>query len=285
MIDRLQQTALLVRYLFGELSETEQEQLEEKYFSDDALLIELLAVEDQLIEDFLRDKLTADERRRFERGFLTVPCRRQKVEFAALARAAGEETRQTVRTLREEPNKTPWFFSIPAFFKSFQPRVWIPVAAGLALVSGLTFFATRQRRPDYLPTPVASIGPASLVPLGPPLISVALSPMTATRGGSDDSVKTVQTDAATEAIELKLKLTGEKYPKYQGRLQKLDEGGKEVLRDDSLKPAKDGADRIVLWKVEAKQLNIGDYQVELQGVKPKGDLGETNTYGFNLRAR
>jgi hypothetical protein len=284
MVDQPQQTDLLARYLLGELSETEQERLEEQYFSDDALLIEMLAVEDQLIDDFLRNKLTAEERRRFERGYLSFSCKREKVEFAALARTAGKEWKND-RRAPVEPNKTPWFLSLPAFFKSLQPRVWVPVAAGLALVSSLTFFATRPSRLDSPPILSASTDPASRLPLGPSLISVSLSPVTTTRSSNDEEVKTAQTDAATEAIELKLKVTGEKYPKYQGRLQKLDEGGREVLRDDSLKPAKDGDDRIVLWKVEARQLNIGDYQVELQGVKTTGDLGETSTYGFNLRTR
>lgn len=302
MVNKPQHTDLWERYLFGELSEPEQEQLEEKYFNDDALLIELLAVEDQLIEDFLCQRLPANVRQRFEQRYLTIPGKRQKVELAALAKSYGEQNRQSEGPQIEPSGKTPWFFSILAFFKSFQPRFWIPVLAGLALVSSLTFLIQRQKLPDSItatnqpataksqaqlynpPQAGGSIQPKDQV-LGPPLLSVSLPPMSRTRSIEDEGVKTVQTDSATEEIELKLKLKGVHYPAYQGRLQKLDEGGREILRDNALKPSKEGEDRVVLWKVETKQLNIGDYQVELQGVKPGGDLGDTSTYGFNLRGK
>lgn len=302
MVNKPQQRDLWVRYLFCELTGAERKRLEREYFSDDDIFLELLAVEDQLIDDFLGNKLTADERQRFIERYLPLSGKRQKVEFAAMTKAYAEENRPSRLSEREPSGKPHWLLSINSFFRSFQLRLWIPILGGLLLVSALTFLANRQKLPEqistnsepasaksqaqfYSPTPAANTNQPGGAISAPPLISVTLSPAIRTRSAEDDRVKTIRKELETEAIELKLKLTGEKYALYQGRLQKLDEGGREILRDNSLKPGIEGDERIVHWKVEAKQLLIGDYQVELQGVKPTGDLGDTSTYGFNVRGK
>lgn len=73
---------ILVRYLLGELSEPEQEGIEDHYFSDIAVFEKLLVVEDELIDAYVNGELSREERNRFEDYFLQSPERREKVEFA-----------------------------------------------------------------------------------------------------------------------------------------------------------------------------------------------------------
>lgn len=81
---------MITAYLLGELSEQEQEQLEARYFADDALFEQLLAIEDELINSYARGAITEAERARFEQHFMKSPSRRKRVQLTeALMRQVG----------------------------------------------------------------------------------------------------------------------------------------------------------------------------------------------------
>jgi hypothetical protein len=88
-------TSLIVRYLLGRLPEDEQTGFEEQLLESEALFEALKEVESELIDEYVGDRLSADDRRRFELYFLTQPERRARVEFArALREAAAEHGRE-----------------------------------------------------------------------------------------------------------------------------------------------------------------------------------------------
>ena len=72
----------MTRYLLGELPEDEQAALEERYFGDPGVFDEVTKAESDLVDDYVRGKLPADVRQRFERVFLVHPQRRERVKFA-----------------------------------------------------------------------------------------------------------------------------------------------------------------------------------------------------------
>jgi hypothetical protein len=72
----------LRRYLFGELSSDELQQVEEQYFADSSYYQELLLAEDELIDAYLHDELTPIDHKRFEEHFLVSPDRREKLQMA-----------------------------------------------------------------------------------------------------------------------------------------------------------------------------------------------------------
>jgi hypothetical protein len=73
---------LMMRYLLGDVSDEEQNRLEEYYFVDDSVFAQLLAFEDELIDDYVRGELSVPQRKRFELYFVNSPERRQKLAFA-----------------------------------------------------------------------------------------------------------------------------------------------------------------------------------------------------------
>src|SRR5260370_38669063 len=78
---------LVVKYLLGNLPETDEVQVEDRAFADANYLGALEAAEADLIDTYVRGGLSQSERRAFERRFLTSPNPWSKVEFArALAR-------------------------------------------------------------------------------------------------------------------------------------------------------------------------------------------------------
>ncbi len=68
---------LVIRYLLGEASQQEQNQIEEQFFADDDFFEHLLAVEDELIDCYLRSELAPREREQFEKHFLASPEKRR----------------------------------------------------------------------------------------------------------------------------------------------------------------------------------------------------------------
>jgi len=91
MRDDLSDDAQLTRYLLGELTEEEQVEIEERAFRDRRYLLEIEAVECDLIDDYVRGALSEVERRQFEERFLASEKRRRKLEFAkSLEAVAGE---------------------------------------------------------------------------------------------------------------------------------------------------------------------------------------------------
>src|SRR5690349_13185884 len=93
----------LKQYLLGELSqETQLEAVEERLFTDDDVFEELQLVKEDLIDQYVKDEFTAEERRNFERNFLTTEERRADVRRAeALAGYAGRKMKE-LRQSREK---------------------------------------------------------------------------------------------------------------------------------------------------------------------------------------
>src|SRR5206468_403152 len=104
---------VLVKYLLGDLSETEQVQVEDRAFADTEYLDAIEAVEADLIDTYVRGGLSQFERRAFERRFLTSPNRWSKVEFArALARVAAESPLPERQAARQTWFTQIWFTQI-----------------------------------------------------------------------------------------------------------------------------------------------------------------------------
>ena len=77
-----------VRYLLGLLSAAERERVESEYFENDDAFQEMLTTEDDLIDAYARGELAGEERRGFEKTFVSRLRGRNRVRFArAFARA------------------------------------------------------------------------------------------------------------------------------------------------------------------------------------------------------
>ena len=72
----------LAEYLLGMLQPGESERLDELSITDDAIAARLQAVENDLIDDYIRGNLSGVVRDRFESFYLASPKRRERVRFA-----------------------------------------------------------------------------------------------------------------------------------------------------------------------------------------------------------
>jgi len=78
----VEEELLLKRYLLGELSQSEQSEVEERLFADPEYFSQFRAAEDELIDEYLYGDLDGSERERFEKYFVTTPERRESLRVA-----------------------------------------------------------------------------------------------------------------------------------------------------------------------------------------------------------
>lgn len=93
MSEEVHENAKIRKYLLGNIQvEDERQKIEERLMLDDDYFEEVLIEEEELIQDYVVDCLTADERQRFEKHFFISEERRQKINFArALRRYINEK--------------------------------------------------------------------------------------------------------------------------------------------------------------------------------------------------
>jgi hypothetical protein len=273
----LSERRTLVRYLMGELPAEEEQGLEERYFQDDALFSELLAVEGELIEQYLRGRLSPDEHRRFESVWLASPARRQRLEL----------TRTVLSSVSEPPAAAG---PREGRGRATGLRGLAAVAAGIALLVAVDDVRLRvrvrqaerqvsdlvrerdewQRRASERPVQgggqeprvvSASPGPASPVPgsLGRTMTLALAAGLVRGQAGRQLALQ-----AGVERVILELERPEEPFPSYRAILKNgqdveiwrgtLESRGARPLRAD----------------LEARLLAPAEYHLELQGLAPDG---------------
>jgi len=247
------------RYLLGQLEEAEQERIELRLLTDPPFGEEFDTIVDELTDQYARDELTDDERKRAEKHFLTTPERRQKLEFATelLSHAEAErgESSQlsTVRPI--VPPATPSFLDqIRAFWRPLTFAHGALAAAVLLVVAGLIFFL------------LSFGGPAEYTALNVPLSS----------SDRAESAAPVSAQLAGAGLELNLPIPEPAKDAKDFRLKLVDENG--VERDLTIA---DRTDQTIKVRIPAEWLSRGSYVIQLSMVKPDGSTERVRgSYNF-----
>jgi len=128
----LNNETLISQYLLGELSEEQQIEIEDLAFSDKKYLAGITAVENDLIDEYVRNELSAADRQRFESRFLASADRRKRVEFArALANVVAVEA-VPKKTVVEQSHS--WRDSLYAFINGLTPTARIAFVSAMPLL-------------------------------------------------------------------------------------------------------------------------------------------------------
>lgn len=125
---------LIAQYLLGELPEEQQVEIEDRAFEDKDYLAAITAVENDLIDEYVRNELSETERRQFESRFLASAERRKRVAFAtALAGVAVEEPVEARRPVAA-PAVASWRESLEAFVRGLNPVGRLALGAAMLLL-------------------------------------------------------------------------------------------------------------------------------------------------------
>lgn len=135
----LKSETLIARYLLGELTEEQQIEIEDRAFSDREFMASVTAVENDLIDEYVRGEMSETDRRRFESRFLISESRRKRVEFARTLVHLLPEMRVTERETRKvSATRSSWRDALAALIQGLNPagRIALATAALLVLLGG-----------------------------------------------------------------------------------------------------------------------------------------------------
>lgn len=126
---------LIAQYLLGELTDEQQVEIEDRAFTDQEFMAGITSVENDLIDEYVRDQMSQSHRRRFESRFLASESRRKRVEFARALAQLLPETRVTERETRTvSVTRSSWRDALAAFFHGLNPTSRFALVAATLLI-------------------------------------------------------------------------------------------------------------------------------------------------------
>lgn len=310
------------RYLLGELSEQEQDSLEERYFQDPKLFNAILQVESELVDAYSRGQLSTDMRERFEKSYLNHPARRKRVSFAKALTTRIDQREQPV-TRAEQPARSAlpgsWWKRLFVIVGGQAPPLRFAIATIIVIVAlaGVWIFVNRWRQqqkeaaqiqapqknqereqtasqqsketPQDSQQRVAQIPPETSQPspnlntnAAPLIVSLALT-VGGVRSADGSATQTLVIPHGTTQANILLDLKDDSYPRYRVSLRKI--GGSEVFTQTNIRPRSTNAGARFVFKVSARLLTSGDYTLALGGITAEGEVDDLSKSLFRVEKR
>ena len=270
---------VLERYLLGEVSEKEREEIEQSFFAEDGLFDQLADVQNDLVDSYVQGKLSSAQRKRFEERFLTTSSGIARVEFARALqqKIAARSRRKTVSFRPLAIAASVAIIVAAAAFLMFllQRRQEVPVASRPPVQQQQQRVAPPP--PVQAQTQTAPL-PREKAPAAAALVTVLLAP-----GGTreDAAAPPLVLRPAPQRVQVELILENDQYDSYAAEIQDVD--GRVLWKEKSLRAKAASARRTVAVSVPAKLLPPGDYVVVLKGIRG-GSASEINNYTFTVVA-
>ena len=143
----------LTRYILGGLSDRERELVEAEYFEDDDAFEQMLIAEEELTDAYVRGGLSAEDRARFEKSYLSTARGCERVQFARTLAKAVSDARVSaaappapvapVAPVATEANDRSFFSAVRAFGAGWRVAF---AAAALVVVAGFTWLLVERSR-------------------------------------------------------------------------------------------------------------------------------------------
>lgn len=251
------------KYLLGQTPESDEAQVEARLLTDREFYEELSIVEDELIDQYLRDALSDSERRSFESHFVSSDERWQKIRFAKALKKHVSLANDQINLVPAEAVPAS-VAARPSFFSFRRPLIAYALAAAVLIIVGGTFWLLKNSR--------SSGGGSGRV------LAIELTPAPATRGGSE--VKQLRLTSDVETVRLQLDLPRNEYPSYEAVL--FDSSLRPILTTRNLEPQTIGSFAAVMLDVKANLLSPGDYRIQLSGTTPDGRSESVATFSFTI---
>jgi hypothetical protein len=306
----------MAQYLLGELSEEENERIERQYLADPDFFDELLAVEDDLLDEYARGELQGRQREQFERR-LATPRQRERLRDAQIlmARLGVAQLPASQDTKRQK--RTSWF----SFFnQQHKLAVSLPLAfAMLVLLVGAGWLVLRTVRLEeqvermrteqlaaeqreqglreqlvgeqkvkedllhQLQQNNEGAGPNGQKETTPP--EKRIEPRMATftlasalmRGGEASSFVLPR---EVEIVQLEVQVADASYKSYRAEVQTAD--GEPVYQQSGLAAQRVRNGKAINIRIPSRLLRGRDYLVKVSGVAAQGRLEDAGLYSFRI---
>jgi hypothetical protein len=255
--------AVLVRYLLGQVNETERDHIEELLFldEDNSVYRRIVELEDELMDRFLDRELTTEEEEQFTNWFLVSKERQEKFQY--------------LKSLRESLRETsePTTGRVPLYTPLLPRLAWVGLLASVVvLMVGYIVFFRAERQPDVGPRLAETSGPKTPERQ---LLSFILDP----GYRSSRSQREIVLPASTAQFELRIPFDTGSYWQYRATLRAVDERNRPPIKLTPTKAPSGGQLAIVL---DSQSLQPGDYALELEGELAGGTYEIAGGFSFRL---
>ena len=268
--------ASLRQFLLGQLEADQRQEIESLFLTDPEFKERLLAVEQDLIEDYFDDSLTKEDRESFLVYFAQTPQQQRRLRIA-------KSVMEWARTQSNPPQVSAPPISVwsrlltglrlkPIFVISIAVSAMIAIVVAVLLLN-----YSVDRRDSSVQEELARLNdPGAMRETLPQMYSLELSPV-AVRSAQAE----VEFDrSSNQYVELGLRwIQREDYPQYRARIRRFDDD--QTLAVDNLH-AEGEARKVIRLRLRVTMLKRGLYRVELSGVHANGAVGATVEYTFNV---
>ena len=276
------------RFLLGYLDEGERQIVAERLTTDAAYLELVLQAESELMEDYLGDQLSEEERKRFDKYILT---NRQQVDQLNLMKGL-----RASATVRAASNSPPLAATVePA--STLSPRGLNPLWASMSDVKLLitaivlvvvvvagTIIVWQHRTSEInsaqLSEELIKLNAQQSLTANAIYNGFIIGPL---KGGlirDEQDVKAFTIPKTEELVQLRLQIGAGAYQSFQAVL--LTAENRELFTLPSLKATSIGGERVVVIYLPAKILTPGDYQLTLSGLTQNNQPVYLGRYNFRI---
>jgi hypothetical protein len=280
--------ALIKRYLLGDTSPEEQEQLEQRLLIDEEFIEQLSMTRTDMVDDYVFANLSAKEREQFEKYFLSTPEHRQMLKTAGALASRFEEVGRNIAATVSASSQAP----VPYYVRHLNAI--ISLTAGLILL-GTTYVVwelVKQRQANdqaneaqaqranfenelvKLNRPTTGSAPDTH-----PVVSLDLKPIVV-RDVEEKENRSVVISRTPSILRLRLGLPVDKYHSYQASLQT--DQGVDLAAIDGLQKATENNEKVVVLDLPTWLMRAGSYQIKLSGVLASGQAEEVTQYPFEI---
>jgi len=313
-----EQDERVIRYLLGDLPETEEAAVEQEYFADPEKFEEVWAAENDLVDRYARGRLSRGERELFERNYLQSPKHRERVAVARklieTAERRAEESGvasqvvEPASSWRHKPPNTPrtqrFLLPAAAFLLLFSAFLWLVIERARLneeLERTKAQLSEQQRREREVADQLAAereqsgnlkseldrlLETLARKPSRPPgqtgrpsILSFFLTPWRGPRAPGGSDPQRITIPLETDLVRLQMKIENGDSRRFQATIRTVERA--LVWDQRSLKP---GPGSITV-DVPANKLPLGDYTLTLSATTPTSDTEEINRYFFRVIRR
>jgi anti-sigma factor RsiW len=273
--------ALLRQYLLGRVDEEERQRIESLFITDSEIKERLLIVEQELTDDYLDDRLPAEDRQIFRRHYANTPAQQRRLRIAKSINDWIDTAGTAVDERAAAATVSVWS-RLWALLKEHR-RIVIPVAATamiaiVILAVWLSGWIDERSRERSNQQKIARVNDRSQLNEVPPsqVQLLALTPIAVRSGDSQNElVKRVD----VQAVELRLAWPQpDRYSTYRAVVRLT--GTANSLTVNELKLEDDGFIRL---RLHAYELERGLYQIQLTGITREGGTGTEQQYQLTVR--
>ena len=259
--------ALLRQFLLGAVGDQERQRLESMFVTGALSRERVEAAEQHLMDDFLEDSLTPEDKERFLAQYGETPAAQRKLriaksiqDWAASSAVAGSRWSRLRARFRLKPA-----FMIPITAVTVLAIVFASVWLRSRWEQRSTHLAMQQEL-MWLNTPSMLRDVASYV---------ALTPGTVRSGGAENEL-TVPANVDSVALGL-LWTQAERFPSYQATIRRFDEDESFTIPNLQL-----DSGNVIRLRLPSRLLTRGLYRIEVSGVGAGGATGPADEYQFQV---